>query len=1630
VKLLKRIFVLFVVLFACTYIAQAQNYTTVTASNIGNGSGSNLANGTICFQATDTLDRPVAFSINGTRQATLVPVCATVSNGAITGPIVNGTATTGTFQIANPSNTIPAGVNYRITVTDTDAGTIVTTYKNVILTGGTFSYDGFVANSTSMNNTGLSWNAAATINLGSVTTLPAGSQAVVTNSGNSTQAVFNFQLPQGATGPSTNVSIGTVTTGAPGSNAGASMTGSSPSQTLNLTIPQGPVGPTGATGPANTLSVAATNTLPPGNNATVSISGAAPSQQITFGIPAGVSPTFAVGAVNTTGGTQPTVTITGSSPNYTLNFTVPSGSAGNDSLAVHTNVVTQQSLAGALALTEVPTMLQVADVTHPNFGIGSPLGPITFSGSTTCSSNPSITASAPGTTYGVTATIQGYCFLGQVGYVYKNAGAGYLTPGTLTVSGGGTSGTSATAVLLGTPGVADPTGTHDSTAAIGNAADWVMTSPVGTHTVSEVYLPSGIYQVSGEIYANCYVRFRGAGKADTTVELMTNTQTGFFINGLTAPPTLNGWECLGGLYDFTIHAANGHSFTGNLVELAQVAGYTIEGMKFDNSGGRAVQSNNSERTKWFNNEFDSNRLNIIINGGNENRLVMTNINAAGQDQGGFAECQRNCFYGVIPSNVPTDAHFNLISASGNGTTATYVFSGSVPSGIVTGSYFVAQNITGTTALNGSYQITNIQANTPTSGQTTLTVNSTVNGTGTMSSSAIRFQDVLVSATANGSYGTVVIQGGVDTLASNGQSPMVGGHTFELSNISDATTLNGYWTVSDSGPLSVVSASSTGGVATYVVTGSVPAWFTTGFQFVVQNVSDSGDSNNNLDGFWSVTSIQANTPTSGEFTITASNSHAETGVIASNSTIDLMGYSNNTPTSSQITYVFPTTVSATTSNSSGIFQIAILPEWASQVTVSGASPMILGGSWKVDWYENCINALGTYGGTEQGIYCEGASPNNRPVMNSSALIGGGVPQWTQQNGTLANGIMPVASTAWFENNVNNPADAPLEPTATVIILPCDFVLGDTTDASSCNPTVKKGQIEEATVIPLSNNTIALVGRNQSGSTAPSNTVWVNAIVAEQVQSTSFGSFTITDQRMTAMAVPAFNSLWTTECVDGTVNTCAIVKVGGIPNGYSSFTDGQQHGSGTWGKANGSATLIDLQWTTPTTIPTGFTAEQIGGNYVKVFGEDSRVTVSNAGAWGIGGGEGNEVTNGGFTSSAVYDVVAVTYPQDSSIAGVNFVDTSNDTYVNNTIGATNQAAYFNRFYALSTDSVLGANPGSPNEAFGFQYTNSICYDDTPLSTGTHSLNRVCFKGGPTNTGGSAGFEVDYYNGTSWTTMFSCAPNTALTAGTCTIASGTTLQMNGSLSGLSTLTGQAIVLTAQGSASAPSVEFDNSASYGMYWNNSASAWDMVFNGNDRFAFNGSELTLASGMFLCWNSNGTNGTLSDDTGIGRNNAAEIFFGACSSGSTTAQLDFTRSKYTNSAAPSGVSGFSFMYSDSTTLRMGEVAGTGSALPVAEVVASGTVTLGTAAISSAACATAVTGTASLGSVSNVATTNTVKWSYSGDPTSVTGFAPSATGVLRIVAYPTAGAVNFKVCNDTSGSITPGSALTLNWIVEK
>ncbi len=139
----------------------------------------------------------------------------------------------------------------------------------------------------------------------------------------------------------------------------------------------------------------------------------------------------------------------------------------------------------------------------------------------------------------------------------------------------------------------------------------------------------------------------------------------------------------------------------------------------------------------------------------------------------------------------------------------------------------------------------------------------------------------------------------------------------------------------------------------------------------------------------------------------------------------------------------------------------------------------------------------------------------------------------------------------------------------------------------------------------------------------------------------------------------------------------------------------------------------------------------------------------------------------------------------------------------------------------------------------------------------------------------------------------------------------------------------------------------------------------------------------------------------------------------TLTQTTFTNNQYINSNGPvSGNSGIT----PTTAVAGFTMTWPHASSTVAVRIASGAKALATTAIGSAACSAAQTAAAT-----GTLTTDTIEATFNGDPTAVTGYIPLTSGMLTIISYPTADTVNFKVCNNTTSSITPG-AITLNWRV--
>lgn len=181
---------------------------------------------------------------------------------------------------------------------------------------------------------------AATIQVGSVTTVSSEYPATVTNSGTTSAAVLDFQIPQGiqgvpgqdgadgAPGQAATIAVGTVTTGAAGSSATVTNSGTSSAAVFDFTIPKGDTGAAGSPGTpgaAATISVGSTTTGNAGTSASVTNSGTSSAAVLDFVIPRG--DTGATGATGPAGadGFSPTATVTQNTGSATISITDKNG---------------------------------------------------------------------------------------------------------------------------------------------------------------------------------------------------------------------------------------------------------------------------------------------------------------------------------------------------------------------------------------------------------------------------------------------------------------------------------------------------------------------------------------------------------------------------------------------------------------------------------------------------------------------------------------------------------------------------------------------------------------------------------------------------------------------------------------------------------------------------------------------------------------------------------------------------------------------------------------------------------------------------------------------------------------------------------------------------------------------------------------------------------------------------------------------------------------------------------------------------------------------------------------------------------------------------------------------------------
>ena len=197
-----------------------------------------------------------------------------------------------------------------------------------------------------------------------MTTAQPGAQAEVTNSGTPYAAVFDFVIPQGATGPQGIQGI-TGPTGPQGIQGITGPTGPQGIQGITgPTGPQGIQGATGADGAAATVAIGTVTTAQPGAQAEVTNSGTPSAAVFDFVIPQGATGPQGIQGITGPTGPQGIQGATGpTGPQGIQGATGPTGSTDTQAVSAYSLPAAQVSDGGAVQF-DVTATQSGTDVTH------------------------------------------------------------------------------------------------------------------------------------------------------------------------------------------------------------------------------------------------------------------------------------------------------------------------------------------------------------------------------------------------------------------------------------------------------------------------------------------------------------------------------------------------------------------------------------------------------------------------------------------------------------------------------------------------------------------------------------------------------------------------------------------------------------------------------------------------------------------------------------------------------------------------------------------------------------------------------------------------------------------------------------------------------------------------------------------------------------------------------------------------------------------------------------------------------------------------------------------------------------------------------------------------------------------
>jgi hypothetical protein len=246
-------------------------------------------------------------------------------------------------EVNSPAGTIPSTPNWQLVIQKGDkgdTGEITIGTVETILFGETPTVINTGTTTDAILNFEIPGGRASTLEVGTVDTVTYGNPLTIVNSGTVSDAVFDFEIPAGR---AATIAVGTVDDVLYGNPPTVVNSGNTSDAVFDFEVPAGR---------AATLAVGTVATVVDGNPATVVNSGTTSDAVLNFQIPAGPRSTIAIGTVDDVNfGTAPTVTNSGTTTDAIFDFELTTGRAST--LAVGT--VTTGSYASSATVTNAGT---------------------------------------------------------------------------------------------------------------------------------------------------------------------------------------------------------------------------------------------------------------------------------------------------------------------------------------------------------------------------------------------------------------------------------------------------------------------------------------------------------------------------------------------------------------------------------------------------------------------------------------------------------------------------------------------------------------------------------------------------------------------------------------------------------------------------------------------------------------------------------------------------------------------------------------------------------------------------------------------------------------------------------------------------------------------------------------------------------------------------------------------------------------------------------------------------------------------------------------------------------------------------------------------------------------------------